>query len=204
MYKWLMAGCLIGFGIGLIVASTLFETWLSPFGNPITIEYTTWDWGSQVSLWRYIGIMWLFTGVIATYLVYKLGKKTVPSKTLRKHTPKKTPSMPTTTTSTKPSVATTTTSVKPSIESPKRKRIVIRNRYLRVLGLIAFYAIAFYTIFAAIFFVVGLASIPQLAILALAIGYAIITAIITISWRRRKQKSARAMSLQHSAKAMTE
>jgi len=178
MYKWLIAGCLIGFGIGLVVASTLFETWLSPYGNPITLEYTMWYWSPQVNLWRSIGIMWLLTGIIGTYLLYKLGEKTIPSKTLRKHPPKETPSMP-----------TTTPSIKSSIESPKRKRIVIRNRYLLASGLIAFYAIAFYIIFAAICFVVGLASIPQLAIITLAIGYAIITAIVTISWRRQKQKS---------------
>ena len=79
---------------------------------------------------------------------------------------------------------TTTPSIKPSIESPKRKRIVIRHGYLLASGLIASY-----TIFAAIRFVVGLASIKQLATITLAIGAAIITATITISWRRQKQKS---------------
>jgi hypothetical protein len=173
MYKWLIAGCLIGFGIGLIVASTLFETWLSPYGNPITIDVTIWYWSPQVNLWRAIGIMWLLTGIIGTYLLYKLGEKTIPSKTLGKHPKKKPPSMP-----------TTTPSIKPSIESPKRKRIVIRNRYLLASGLIASY-----TIFAAICFVAGLASIEQLATITLAIGVAIIIAAIRISWRRQKQKS---------------
>lgn len=173
MYKWLIAGCLIGFGIGLFISSTLFETWLSPFGNPITIDYMIWDWSQQINIWKTIGITWLLTGIIGTYLLYKLGEKTIPSKTLGKHPKKKPSSMP-----------TTTPSVKPSIESPKGKRIVIRDRYLLASGLIAFY-----TIFAAICFVVGLASIEQLATITLAVGVAIITAAIRISWRRQKQKS---------------
>jgi len=91
MYKWLIAGCLIGFGIGLIVASTLFETWLSPYGNPITIGDTMWYWRPQVDIWRAIGIMWLLTGIIGTYLLYKLGEKTSPSPKPSENTQKKPP-----------------------------------------------------------------------------------------------------------------
>jgi len=173
MYKWLIAGCLIGFGIGLLVACTLFETWLSPYGNPITIDYTMWDWSSQVNIWRSIGIMWLLTGIIGTYLLSKLGKKTISSPKPSENTQKKPPSMP-----------TTTPSIKPSIETPQRKRVVIRHRYLLASGLIASY-----TIFATICFVVGLASIKQLTILTLTITAIIIGATIITLWYRQKQRT---------------
>jgi len=173
MYKWLVAGCLIGFGIGLVVASTLFETWLSPYGNPITIDYTMWYWSPQVDIWRTIGITWLLTGIISTYLLYKLGKKTIPSPKPSKKIPATPPSMP-----------TTTPSIKPSIESPKRKRVVIRDRYLLASGLIASYVM-----FAVICFVAGLASIKQLAILTLTITAIIIGATIISLWYRQEQKT---------------
>lgn len=174
MYKWIAAGCLIGFGAGLLVASIIFETWLSPYGNPITIDYTMWYWSPQVDIWRNIGIMWLLTGIIGTYLLYKLGeKKPNPSPKPSENTQKKPPSMP-----------TTTPSPKPSIESPQRKHIVIRHRYLLASGLIASY-----TIFAAICFAVGLASIKQLAILTLTITAIIIAATIITLWHRLRQKT---------------
>jgi len=78
MYKWLVAGFVVGFGIGLFLASTIFETWLSPFGTPVTINYTIWDWSPQINIWKSIGTVWLLTGIIGTYLLYKVSYKTKP------------------------------------------------------------------------------------------------------------------------------
>ena len=88
MYKWLIAGCLIGFGIGLLASSILFEAWLSTFGNPITIDYMMWDWSQQVSIWKYTGWVWLLTGAIGTYALYKVSKKTKPLPKSSKNTQK--------------------------------------------------------------------------------------------------------------------
>jgi len=75
MYKWLIVGCVIGFGIGLLLASILFETWLSPYGDPIIIDYIIWHWSPQITMWKYIGIIWLLTGIIGTYFLYKISNK---------------------------------------------------------------------------------------------------------------------------------
>lgn len=79
MYKWLITGCAIGFGLGLIFISMIFETALSPFGNPLTVDYTTWDWISQTNNWKFIGIMWILVGVVALYLLYRAQEKANPS-----------------------------------------------------------------------------------------------------------------------------
>lgn len=76
MYKWLIAGCAIGFGLGLIFSNTLFEAALSPFGNPLTVDYTTWDWASQTNNWRLIGILWVICGTVALYPLYRAQKHT--------------------------------------------------------------------------------------------------------------------------------
>lgn len=88
MYKWLAAGCAIGFGIGLFLASTLFETWLAPFGNPITIGYTIWDWGSQTNFWKFMGIIWIIAGTVGIYFLYRESEKTKPLPEPSKNTQK--------------------------------------------------------------------------------------------------------------------
>ena len=79
MYKRLMVGCAIGFGLALIFISMLFEMALSPFGNPLTVDYTTWDWSSQINTWKLIGIMWILTGMVALYILYRTQEKAKPS-----------------------------------------------------------------------------------------------------------------------------
>jgi len=80
MYKWLIAGgCAIGFGVGLIFLSMLFEMALSPFGNPLTVDSTTWDWSAQTNTWKFIGIMWILAGTAALYILYRVQEKAKPS-----------------------------------------------------------------------------------------------------------------------------
>ena len=80
MYKWLIGGgCAIGFGLGLIFITTLFEMALSPFGNPLTVDYTTWDWSAQTNTWKFIGIMWILAGTAALYILYRVQEKAKPS-----------------------------------------------------------------------------------------------------------------------------
>lgn len=76
MDKWLIGGsCAIGFGLGLIFITTLFEMALSPFGNPLTVDYTTWDWSAQTNTWKFIGIMWILAGIAALYILYRVQEK---------------------------------------------------------------------------------------------------------------------------------
>ena len=75
MYKLILAGCVIGFGLGIILTTMLFEVALSTFGNTITIDYTTWDWNSQTNNWKLIGILWILAGLVTIYFLYKSENK---------------------------------------------------------------------------------------------------------------------------------
>ena len=79
MYKWLIAGCSIGFGLGLLFVSMIFEMALSSFGNPLTKDQMIWDWGAQTNTWKLIGIMWILAGLVALYLLYRVREKASPS-----------------------------------------------------------------------------------------------------------------------------
>jgi len=72
MYRWIAVGCAVGFGLGLIFTSMIFEMALSPYGSPVTIENREeWDWNAQTNTWKFIGIMWILAGLVALYLVYR-------------------------------------------------------------------------------------------------------------------------------------
>lgn len=88
MYKWVAAGFAIGFGIGLFLIITLFETWLAPFGNPITIGPTIWDWASQTSFWRFMAILWILSGIVGIYFSYQGTEETKPLPEPSKNTQK--------------------------------------------------------------------------------------------------------------------
>jgi len=40
MSRWAAAGCVVGFGVGLIFMTVLFERSLSNFGNPLMVDPT--------------------------------------------------------------------------------------------------------------------------------------------------------------------
>lgn len=80
-YGWLIVACAVGFGLGLIFISMLFEMALSSFGNPLTVDYKTWDWSAQTNTWKFIGIMWILGGMVAFYLLYRVQEKAKRSST---------------------------------------------------------------------------------------------------------------------------
>ncbi len=92
MYKWVTAGIAIGFGIGLFIIITLVETWLAPFGNPITLSQygteTIWDWASQTNFWKFMAIIWTISGIASVYLLYQGTEKTKPPQEPSKNTQK--------------------------------------------------------------------------------------------------------------------
>lgn len=75
MSKWAVGGCVVGFGLGLIFITLLFERALTSFGNPLMVDHTTWDWSSQVNTWRIIGIAWFIVGIIVLLILYGVQEK---------------------------------------------------------------------------------------------------------------------------------
>lgn len=75
MYKRLVAGYAVGFGLGLWLSATLFESVLSPLGNPITVADTRLDWGSLVTTWKYMGLAWFVGGALLFLVVTALEKR---------------------------------------------------------------------------------------------------------------------------------
>lgn len=63
MIKWLIIGYTLGFGIGLLITTILFETFLSPLGNPLIVNDVVVDWNTLISVWRMIGIGWIIIAV---------------------------------------------------------------------------------------------------------------------------------------------
>lgn len=75
MYKRLVAVYAVGFGLGLWLTGTLFESVLSPLGNPITVADTMLDWNSIVTTWKYFGLAWFVGGALLFLMIRALEKK---------------------------------------------------------------------------------------------------------------------------------
>lgn len=82
MYKWSIAGFAVGFGLALFFISMLFEMALSPFGDPLNVDHTTWDWGAQTNTWKFIGIMWILAGMVTLFMLFRAQEKSKPSSNL--------------------------------------------------------------------------------------------------------------------------
>jgi hypothetical protein len=75
MSKWAVGGCVVGFGLGLVFMTVLFERSLSNFGNPLMIDHTTWDWISQINTWRIIGLVWVIGGIAVFLILYGIQER---------------------------------------------------------------------------------------------------------------------------------
>lgn len=75
MYKRLVAGYCVGFGLGLLFTGMFFEFVMSPLDNPITVGDIQLDWGSLVTTWKYLGLAWFAGGVLLFLVVTALEKR---------------------------------------------------------------------------------------------------------------------------------
>jgi hypothetical protein len=69
MYKRLVVVYAVGFGFGLWLTATLFESMLSPLGNPITGEGTVLDWVPLITTWKYMGLAWFVGGFLLFFAI---------------------------------------------------------------------------------------------------------------------------------------
>ena len=75
MYKRLVIGYCVGFGLGLLFTGMFFEFVMSPLDNPITVGDVQLDWVSLVTTWKYLGLAWLAAGVLLFLVVVALEKR---------------------------------------------------------------------------------------------------------------------------------